>query len=119
MRAAAKPRNGNGLNSMFTPPTTAVSMPSSTAFEIATLFPGGQYEPEPLTGQERAWAAELKDKALDDPATTKRYIELGSTAPDKADRGPAGLQKLVDSEMARITPVLKAAMAEPAPEAKK
>ena len=51
------------------------------------------------------------NKALDDPATTKRYIELGSTAPDKADRGPAGLQKLVDSEMARITPVLKEAMA--------
>lgn len=59
------------------------------------------------------------NKALDDPATTKRYVELGSTAPDKADRGPAGLQKLVDSEMARITPVLKAAMAEPTPEAKK
>lgn len=61
------------------------------------------------------------NKALDDPATTKRYVELGSTAPDKADRGPAGLQKLVDSEMARITPVLKAAMAAepPAAEAKK
>ncbi len=59
------------------------------------------------------------NKALDDPGTTKRYVELGSTAPAKADRGPSGLQKLVDSEMARITPVLKAAMAEPAPEAKK
>jgi tripartite-type tricarboxylate transporter receptor subunit TctC len=59
------------------------------------------------------------NKALDDPATTKRYVELGSTAPAKEDRGPAGLQKLVDSEMARITPVLKAAMAEPTPEAKK
>jgi tripartite-type tricarboxylate transporter receptor subunit TctC len=59
------------------------------------------------------------NKALDDPTTTKRYAELGSTAPQAADRGPAGLQKLVDSEMARITPVLKAAMAEPTPEAKK
>jgi tripartite-type tricarboxylate transporter receptor subunit TctC len=52
------------------------------------------------------------NKALDDPATTKRYVELGSTAPQGADRGPAGLQKLVESEMARITPVLKAAMAD-------
>ena len=50
-------------------------------------------------------------KALDDPATVQRYVELGSTAPDKADRGPAGLQKLVESEMARITPVLKEAAA--------
>ena len=58
------------------------------------------------------------NKALDDPATTKRYVELGSTAPAKADRGPAGLQKLVDSEMARITPVLKAAMAAEPPEKK-
>jgi tripartite-type tricarboxylate transporter receptor subunit TctC len=59
------------------------------------------------------------NKALDDPATTKRYVELGSTAPQGADRGPTGLQKLVDSEMARITPVLKAAMADPTPETKK
>src|SRR6185295_17191692 len=56
------------------------------------------------------------NKALDDPGINKRYAELGSTAPQGADRGPAGLQKLVESEMARITPVLKAAMAEPAAE---
>jgi tripartite-type tricarboxylate transporter receptor subunit TctC len=48
-------------------------------------------------------------KALDDPAIIKRYEELGSTAPKGADRGPAGLQKLVEAEVARITPVLKAA----------
>ncbi len=48
-------------------------------------------------------------KALDDPAIIKRYEELGSTAPKGADRGPAALQKLVESEVARITPVLKAA----------
>lgn len=51
------------------------------------------------------------DKALDDATIIKRYEELGSTAPTKADRGPAGLQKLVEQEMARITPVLKAAAA--------
>ena len=48
------------------------------------------------------------NKALDDPAVKKRYNELGSTAPQGADRGPAGLQKLVDSEIARITPIIKA-----------
>jgi tripartite-type tricarboxylate transporter receptor subunit TctC len=53
-------------------------------------------------------------KALDDPATRQRYVDLGSTAPEGADRGPAGLQKLVESEVARITPVLKAAGSAPA-----
>jgi tripartite-type tricarboxylate transporter receptor subunit TctC len=51
------------------------------------------------------------DKALDDPTTVKRYAELGSTAPERAERGAAGLQKLVEREMARITPVLKEAAA--------
>jgi tripartite-type tricarboxylate transporter receptor subunit TctC len=50
-------------------------------------------------------------KALDDPAITERLVELGSTAPKPEDRGPAGLQKLVESEIARITPVLKEALA--------
>jgi tripartite-type tricarboxylate transporter receptor subunit TctC len=50
-------------------------------------------------------------KAMDDPAIIKRYEALGSTAPKGADRGPEGLQKLVESEVARITPVLKAAAA--------
>lgn len=58
-------------------------------------------------------------KALDDPGITKRYAELGSTAPKAADRGPAGLQKLVESEVARITPVLKAVMAAAAEKEKK
>jgi tripartite-type tricarboxylate transporter receptor subunit TctC len=50
-------------------------------------------------------------KAMDDPALIKRYEDLGSTAPKGADRGPEGLQKLVEAEVARITPVLKAAAA--------
>ena len=53
--------------------------------------------------------ADALSKALDDPAVKARYVELGSTAPQGAERGPAGLQKLVESEVARITPVIKAA----------
>jgi tripartite-type tricarboxylate transporter receptor subunit TctC len=53
--------------------------------------------------------ADALGKALDDPAVQARYVELGSSAPMGADRGPAGLQKLVESEVARITPVIKAA----------
>ena len=57
-------------------------------------------------------AAKLNDtlvKALDDEATRKRLLELGSVIPDKAGRSPEALQKLVESEVARWTPILKAA----------
>ena len=47
--------------------------------------------------------------ALDDEGTRKRLLDLGSVLPDKAGRTPAALQKLVESEVARWTPVLKAA----------
>ena len=53
--------------------------------------------------------ANALSKALDDANVKARYVELGSTGPQGADRGPAGLQKLVESEVARITPVIKAA----------
>jgi tripartite-type tricarboxylate transporter receptor subunit TctC len=49
------------------------------------------------------------DKALDDEPTRKRLLDLGSVLPDKAGRTPAALQTLVESEVARWTPVLKAA----------
>jgi tripartite-type tricarboxylate transporter receptor subunit TctC len=49
------------------------------------------------------------DKALDDETTRKRILELGGVIPDKKGRGPEALQKLVESEVARWTPVLKAA----------
>jgi tripartite-type tricarboxylate transporter receptor subunit TctC len=53
--------------------------------------------------------ADALAKALDDPAVQKRYLELGSSAPMGADRGPAALQKLIENEVAQITPVIKAA----------
>ena len=63
--------------------------------------------PEPIVKK----LVDALNKAHDDPAVKKRLAELGSTGPNPADRGPAGLQKLVESEMARITPVLKEALA--------
>jgi tripartite-type tricarboxylate transporter receptor subunit TctC len=53
--------------------------------------------------------ADALSKALDDPKVQERYDELGSSVPTADERGPAGLQKLVESEIARITPVIKAA----------
>jgi tripartite-type tricarboxylate transporter receptor subunit TctC len=48
-------------------------------------------------------------KALSDDATRKRLLDLGADIPDANGRTPASLQKLVESEVARWTPVLKAA----------
>jgi tripartite-type tricarboxylate transporter receptor subunit TctC len=49
--------------------------------------------------------------AIDDAGAKKRLDDLGAVAPAGAERGSAALQKLVESEVARWTPVLKAAMA--------
>lgn len=56
--------------------------------------------------------AKLSDalmKAQDDEATRKRLLDLGAVIPDRAGRTPDALQQLVVSEVARWTPVLKAA----------
>jgi tripartite-type tricarboxylate transporter receptor subunit TctC len=47
--------------------------------------------------------------ALSDEGTRKRLLELGSVIPEGEGRSPAALQKLVESEVARWTPILKAA----------
>jgi tripartite-type tricarboxylate transporter receptor subunit TctC len=49
------------------------------------------------------------DKALDDDITRRRLLDLGSVLPDKAGRGHAPLAALVKSEIARWTPIIKAA----------
>ncbi len=48
-------------------------------------------------------------KALDDEATRKRLLDLGSVIPDKAGRSPQALAALVKSEVERWTPILKSA----------
>ena len=48
-------------------------------------------------------------KSLDDENTKKRLLDLGGVIPSTTEQSPAALQKLVESEVARWTPVLKAA----------
>ena len=55
-----------------------------------------------------ALAAAL-DKALDDETTRKRLITLGCDIPAKPQRGPAALHALVVTEIARWSPIIKAA----------
>jgi tripartite-type tricarboxylate transporter receptor subunit TctC len=48
-------------------------------------------------------------KALDDDSTRKRLLDLGSDIPDAPRRGGPALAALVKSEIAKWTPVIKAA----------
>src|SRR2546430_9304253 len=63
-------------------------------------------------GTPKEIVAKLNDtlsKALDDPATRKRLLDLGSGLPEGKDRTPEALAELAKSEVARWTPILKAA----------
>ncbi len=51
------------------------------------------------------------DKALDDPSVKKRLGELGASIPVKEERNPATFGRLVKAEIARWSPILKAASA--------
>jgi tripartite-type tricarboxylate transporter receptor subunit TctC len=53
--------------------------------------------------------ADALDKALDDEGVRRRLITLGCDIPGKSQRGPAALHALVKSEIARWSPIIKAA----------
>jgi putative tricarboxylic transport membrane protein len=49
------------------------------------------------------------DKALDDPSVKRRLSDLGGSIPAKQERTPASFDRLVRAEIARWSPILKAA----------
>ena len=49
------------------------------------------------------------DKALDDPSVRERIAELGGSIPAKQERTPVSFARLVKAEIARWSPILKAA----------
>jgi len=61
--------------------------------------------PTPILNQ----LTDALDRALDDETTRKRLFDIGSDIPEKARRGPDALAALVKSELARWTPIIKAA----------
>ena len=52
------------------------------------------------------------DKALDDPAVEKRLADLGGSLPTRDERSPAKFDSFVKAEIARWSPILKAASTE-------
>ena len=86
-------------------------MPTTGEAGVDFIFRGwsGMVAPRGTPNEIVTKLADALGGALDDLAVQARYVELGSSAPKGADRGPAGLQKLVESEVARITPIIEAA----------
>jgi tripartite-type tricarboxylate transporter receptor subunit TctC len=78
-------------------------------FEMAPFYalfaPAGT--PQPIVDK----LADALNKGLDEEAVRKRLESLGAEIADKSRRGPKALGALVTSEIARLTPILKAAAA--------
>ena len=55
--------------------------------------------------------AEALNKGLNEEAVQKRLADLGADIAEPNRRGPKALADLVRSEVARLTPILKAATA--------
>jgi tripartite-type tricarboxylate transporter receptor subunit TctC len=49
------------------------------------------------------------EKALDDPAVRKRFVDVGGEVPENARRGPQALANVIKDEIARWEPIIKAA----------
>ncbi len=87
-------------------PTTAeAGLPAFQAQAWNAIFaPKGT--PAPVIARLNAAAV----KALDDEGVRKRLLDLGSVIPAATDRTPQALATLVNSEIAKWTPVLKPAI---------
>jgi tripartite-type tricarboxylate transporter receptor subunit TctC len=86
------------------PTTREAGLPEFLAGGWNALF-APKSTPKPILDK----LTEALDKALDDENTRKRLGELAHEIPDKSRRGQDALRALVKSEIARWTPIIKAA----------
>ncbi len=98
---AAPKRNANIPN---VPTTTEAGLP-----EYVVSGWNGLFAPKGTPARIVDQLSEALDKALDDEATRNRLNVLGCDIPDKPQRGPAALSALVKAEIARWSPIIKAA----------
>ena len=100
--AIATPERNAALKDV--PTTTEAGMKEFQASAWNALF-APKDTPKPIVDKITA----ALDKALDDELTRKRLLELGSDIPNGPRRGQAALATLVSSEIAKWSPVIKAA----------
>jgi tripartite-type tricarboxylate transporter receptor subunit TctC len=86
------------------PTTVEAGLPAFQATAWNGLF-APKATPKPILDK----LVDALDKALDDEGTRKRLSVLGGDIPDKAGRGPQPFLALVKSEIARWSPIIKAA----------
>jgi tripartite-type tricarboxylate transporter receptor subunit TctC len=86
------------------PTSKEAGLPEFQALAWNALF-APKATPKPILDK----LTDALDTALDDANTRKRLLEMGSAIPDKAMRGRQPLAALVKSEIAKWTPIIKAA----------
>jgi tripartite-type tricarboxylate transporter receptor subunit TctC len=86
------------------PTTVEAGLPAFQASAWNGLF-APKSTPQPILDR----LVDALDKALDDEATRKRLGVLGGDIPEKPNRGPQPFLALVKSEIARWSPIIKAA----------
>jgi tripartite-type tricarboxylate transporter receptor subunit TctC len=86
------------------PTTKEAGLPE---YEVAGWFAlfAPKRTPQPILDK----LTDALDKALDDDGTRTRLLELANDIPDKSRRGQQALRTLVTREIARWTPIIKAA----------
>jgi tripartite-type tricarboxylate transporter receptor subunit TctC len=70
----------------------------------------GMFGPAGMPKQVVDTLAAALDRALDDTVVQKRLTDLGASIPSKEERTPAAFDRFVKAEMARWSPILKAAV---------
>jgi tripartite-type tricarboxylate transporter receptor subunit TctC len=86
------------------PTTKEVGLPEFQAIGWFALF-APKHVPQPILDR----LTDALDKALDDEQLRKRLLELGGGSPAKSKRGQQQLAGLVKNEIARWTPIIRAA----------
>jgi tripartite-type tricarboxylate transporter receptor subunit TctC len=87
------------------PTSREAGLPDFQALAWNALFaPEGT--PEPILDK----LTHALDEALDDENSRRRLLDIGGEIPDKARRGQQPLAALVKTEIARWTPIIKAAV---------
>ena len=89
-----------------TPTTAEAGLPAFQATTWTAVF-----GPKDLPQAIRSKLTSALSTALDDVATRKRLTDIGAQIPDQTRRTPQALQMLVEHEVARWAPVLKAQQA--------